>query len=128
MFDEIRRRHVSLTSLINRHCKEAGVMTTTIPSLYLIRLNKVSEPVHRVYNPSFCFVTQGLKVLHLAEERLEYGPSNYLITSVNLPVIGQVVEASPESSYLSLKLELNENEIFEVLNGIQIHANPKIGD
>ncbi|MFB9275798.1 AraC family transcriptional regulator [Cohnella cellulosilytica] len=126
MYDEIRRRQDSLIRLINRHCKEAGVMTTAIPSLYLIRSDKLGEPVHRVYKPSFCFVAQGLKVLHLAEERLEYGPSDYLITSVNLPVSGQVVEASPEFPYLSLKLEFNENEIFEVLNAIQIHAHPQI--
>ncbi|TBL69085.1 AraC family transcriptional regulator [Paenibacillus thalictri] len=125
MFEEIRSRQESLTSLINRHCKQAGVLQTTIPSLFLIRLNQVDEPAHKVYNPSFCFVAQGMKELLLAGERLEYGPSNYLITSVNLPVIGHVVKASPEAPYLSLKLELSQNEILEVLKDVKIHANSK---
>jgi AraC-like DNA-binding protein len=125
MIEEIRRRQENLTRLINRHCKQAGVLQTSIPSLFLIRLDQLDEPAHIVFNPSFCFVSQGLKEIFLAGERLEYGPSNYLITSVNLPVIGQVIKASPETPYLSLKLDFNENEILEVLKDAKIHANSK---
>lgn len=100
-------------------------MQTTIPSLFLIRSNKVDEPAYRVFNPSFCFVTQGLKEIFLAEDRLEYGPSNYLITSMNLPVIGQVIKASPEVPYLSLKLDLSQNEILEVLKDANLYYKAK---
>ena len=123
--EEIRNREENLTRLINRHIKQAGVLQTALPSLFLIRLDKLDEPAHRVFNPSFCYVAQGLKEIFLAEERLEYGPSNYLITSVNLPVIGQVIKASPEVPYLSLKLEFSRNEILEVLKDANIHASSK---
>lgn len=122
MVKEIEIRQEIITRLINRHCKQAGVLETLIPSLFLIRSDQTEEPAYRVFNPSFCFVTQGLKEIYLAEERLEYGPSNYLITSMDLPVIGQVIKATPEAPYLSLKLEINQNEILEVLKDSTIHV------
>ncbi|MFC5470435.1 AraC family transcriptional regulator N-terminal domain-containing protein [Cohnella suwonensis] len=125
MLEEIRIRQDNLTRLISRHCKQAGVLRTMIPSLFLIRSDKVDEPAYRVFNPSFCFVAQGLKEIFLAEERYEYGPSNYLITSMNLPVIGQVIKASPDVPYLSLKLDFSQNEILEVLKDAKTHANTK---
>src|SRR5690606_257592 len=67
----------------------------------------------------------GLKEIFLAEERLEYGPSNYLITSMNLPVIGQIIKASPDAPYLSLKLNFSENEILEVLKDAKIQVSLK---
>lgn len=125
MVEEIMTQQDNLTGLIKRHCKQSGVWQTTIPSLFLIRSDKVDEPAYKVFNPSFCFVTHGLKEVYLAEERLEYGPSNYLITSMNLPVIGQVVKASPDAPYLSLKLDFSQNEILEVLKDAKIHTNLK---
>lgn len=125
MIEELTIRQDNLTELINRHCTQSGVLQTKIPSLYLIRSDKVAEPAYRVFNPSFCFVTQGLKEIFLAEERLEYGPSNYLITSMDLPVIGQIIKASIEVPYLSLKLDFSQNEILEVLRDANIHNNVK---
>lgn len=125
MFEDIRTRQDHLTRLINHYCRQPGIWQTEIPSLFFIRSDKVEEPAYRVFNPSFCFVTQGLKEIFLAEERLEYGPSNYLITSMNLPVIGQVIKATPDVPYLSLKLDFSQNEIIEVLRETQIHIKLK---
>jgi len=124
MFEETKSCQEMLTSLISRHCKQSGVMKTEIPSLFLIRSDKADERAYRVFSPSFCFVTQGLKEILLADERLEYGPSNYLITSMNLPVIGQVIKASPDVPYLSLKLELTQNEILEVMTEARLTPRP----
>lgn len=125
MSEEIRILQDNLIRLIYRHCSHTGVLQTSIPSLFLIRSDKVNERAYRVYNPSFCFVTQGLKEIYLAGERLEYGPSNYLITSMNLPVCGQVIKASHDAPYLSLKLDFSQNEILEVLKDAKIQAISK---
>ncbi len=125
MSEELRKRQDELTKLIEHHANHDGIFKTTVPSLTFIHCDKMTERAYRVYNPSFCFIAQGLKELFLAEERFEYGPSNYLITSMNLPVTGQVIKASPDVPYLSLKLEFTQNEILEVLNNSRIHINPK---
>ncbi|PWW02842.1 AraC-like DNA-binding protein [Paenibacillus cellulosilyticus] len=125
MLQELKTRQDKVTKLINRHCKQSGVLQTAIPSLFLIRSDKVDEPSHKVFNPSFCFVSQGLKEILLADERLVYGPSDYLITSINLPVIGTIINASSDVPYLSLKLELSQKEIFEVLKDADLYSNTK---
>ncbi|MDQ0345437.1 hypothetical protein J2S14_004293 [Lederbergia wuyishanensis] len=59
------------------------------------------------------------------EEQFKYGPSDYLITSMNLPVIGQVTKASADVPYLSLRLDFSHMEILEVLNNSKIQIASK---
>jgi len=115
---EILHKQNEISKLIASHSGQDGVYASAIPSLFLIHHSKVTQPVYRVYKPSFCFIAQGLKEILLAQERFEYGPANYLVSSMNLPVIGQVIKASPDKPYLSLKLEFTSDQIFEVLKEI----------
>ncbi len=125
MSKELQKRTEELAELIRRHTKQKGINATSIPSLSLIHRIRLTEPAYRVYNLSFCFIVHGRKEIFLADERFEYGPANYLISSMRLPIIGQVVKASPEAPYLSLKLEFTHNEVLEVLNDsqMQFHWN-----
>lgn len=116
MSKEIMTRSEELISLIERHTDRDGVIETAIPSLSVIRSSIVTEPVYRVYKPSLCFIAQGTKEILLSRERYIYGPTNYLISSMNLPVIGQVIKASPNAPYLSFKLEFSQDQILKVLN------------
>jgi AraC-like DNA-binding protein len=75
-----------------------------------LRLNRVSEPmgpVHGVWNPCFCVIAQGRKEAFLGDNRYGYDPAHYLLATVDLPVVSQIVEASPERPYLSLRLNLD---------------------
>ncbi|MBP2231762.1 AraC-like DNA-binding protein [Azospirillum agricola] len=49
----------------------------------------------------------GRKQVMLGERVLFYDAAEYLVVSVDLPVVGQVVEASPERPYLCLRLDLD---------------------
>ena len=125
MSEEILKQQYELAKLIERHSGQDGVYKTAIPALYFIRYSNVTEPVYRVYKPSLCFIAQGLKEILLAQERFEYGPADYLISSMNLPVIGQVIKASFDAPYLSFKLEFTQSQILEVLNNSDIQITPK---
>ncbi|MDN4087631.1 AraC family transcriptional regulator [Paenibacillus polymyxa] len=125
MSENILEQQKELTSLIERHSLQNRPRETGIPSLFFYQHSSKTEPVYRVYKPSFCFVVQGLKEILLAQENFKYGPSDYLIASMNLPVIGQIIKASPGSPYLSLKLEFTHNQILEVLNDSKIQVKLK---
>ncbi|UNL92351.1 AraC family transcriptional regulator [Paenibacillus polymyxa] len=125
MSENILEQQKELTSLIERHSLQNRPRATAIPSLFFYQHSSKTEPVYRVYKPSFCFVVQGLKEILLAQENFKYGPSDYLIASMNLPVIGQIIKASPGSPYLSLKLEFTHNQILEVLNDSKIQVKLK---
>ncbi|MBC7807008.1 MAG: AraC family transcriptional regulator, partial [Akkermansiaceae bacterium] len=84
-----------------------GTHTTAISSLYLYRSSSPSDPVPGVYEPSLCVIAQGKKLVMLAAESYVYAPAQYLLASVDLPIVGQVIEASARAPYLSLRLDLD---------------------
>ncbi len=74
-----------------------------------LHLHRASSPmglVHGMTDLAFCVVAQGSKEVMLGDNRYRYGPAHYLLTTVALPVVGQIIEASPEKPYLSLRLSL----------------------
>src|ERR1051326_7318889 len=82
----------------------------TVEPLSGLHLNRVSTPterLHGVSQPSFCVIAQGSKEVLLGDTRYRYDPAHYLLATVDLPVVSQVIEASPERPYLSLRLDLD---------------------
>jgi AraC-like DNA-binding protein len=101
--------------LIRRHAPSSGTYQTSIDSLTLMHANRLSEPLESVYKPSLCVVVQGAKTAALNNESYRYDPSTYLITSVELPISGRIIEASPDTPYLSLKLSFDADVILDIV-------------
>ncbi|PGM56067.1 AraC family transcriptional regulator [Bacillus sp. AFS053548] len=121
---EINASYLSeLIQIIDRNTSHEGVNETLINSLFFIRESNITDPKYRVYKPSLCIVVSGVKELLLGNERFKYGPGNYLVASVDLPVTGQVIEATPSAPYLALKLEFNPSQILEILTDTEIPTN-----
>jgi Sulfatase-modifying factor enzyme 1/AraC-type transcriptional regulator N-terminus len=74
-----------------------------------------TQPIHNVSPPSFCVIAQGKKDILLGDDRFRYDPFHYLITTMELPLSGEVVEASPERPYLSFRLELEPDVVTSVM-------------
>ena len=125
MSDQIHEQQNELATLIDCYSDKDGVHLTAIPSLFLIRESVVTEPIFRVNEPSFCIIVQGEKEVLLGQDRFRYGPGSYIVATVDLPVSGQVIQASSEAPYLALKLEFTSSEILEVLNHSDFPARPQ---
>ncbi|AIE61483.1 AraC family transcriptional regulator [Bacillus methanolicus] len=125
MSEQIYKQQVELVKLIERHTGRDGSHATAIPSLFFSRYSNVTGPNYGVHKPSLCIVVQGMKEVLLGQERFRYGPADYLVASVNLPITGQVTEASSEVPYLALKLEFTPSQILEVLRDSQIGVDQK---
>lgn len=104
-----------LTRLLYRHAPVAGTFQTAIPSLSLMHAVQPSVPFESVYKPSICIVAQGAKLSTLAGQSYRYDSSAYFITSVQLPVASNIVEASPATPYLGLKLCFDAEVIVEIV-------------
>lgn len=100
-----------LAATIDRLTKVDGAHETTIPRLMLARASQMQHPVHAMYEPAFCVLAQGSKRVLLGNEVYIYDGTRYLVASQNLPVSGQVIDASPESPYLGLRLEFDVKDI-----------------
>ncbi|MEC0240167.1 AraC family transcriptional regulator [Paenibacillus dokdonensis] len=122
MSETIVQQQEELAKLIERYSVQEGINATAIPSLLLIRRSEVTGPKQSVYKPSLCIIVQGAKEVWLGQERFRYSPADYLVASVDLPVSGQVVEASPAVPYLALNLLFTPNQILEILRNSEING------
>jgi AraC-like DNA-binding protein len=104
-----------LAGTIERFTGEDGVHATEIGALTFYRYSGPSDPVQVLYEPSFCLIARGSKRVLLGDEIYTYDPAHFLLVSVDLPVAGQVVEASPGAPYLGLRIELDSSLIGELL-------------
>ena len=86
-----------------------------LQGLHLHRASSPTELVHGVTNLAFCAIAQGSKEILLGANRYQYDPAHYLLTTVELPVVSQVIQASQERPYLSLRLELDPTLVSSVM-------------
>jgi hypothetical protein len=91
--EEIR---AALAKRIIRSLGKNEDQITAIPGFAIYRRDRPAGPIFGLYEPSLTLLVQGRKRVMLGQETFACGPSRYLLTSVNVPVIGQVVEASPK--------------------------------
>jgi AraC-like DNA-binding protein len=71
-----------------------------------------------------CVIAQGSKEVLLGDSRYRYDPSHYLLATVELPRVSQVLEASPERPYLALRLELAPTLVSAVMVEAGHHSPP----
>jgi len=94
-----------LAARIGELVREDGVLEP-LPGLFLTRNSQPTERVHGVSKPSFCVIAQGGKEIYAGVSRYSYDAEHYLLSTVELPVTGRVVQASKAVPYLALRLEL----------------------
>src|SRR2546428_10288236 len=112
-----------LVERIARAIREDGT-AQPLQGLHLYRHSLPLEQVYSVVEPSLCVVAQGSKEFLLGESRYRYDPFHYLLVTVDLPYVGQVLEASKERPFLCLRLELAPTLVGEVLLEAG-HASPR---
>lgn len=106
--------HRELIDRIGRAVPGDGVIQP-MTGLFLARLSAPLEPVHAVLEPSFCVIAQGSKEMLLGDCRYRYDASTYLLTTVDLPRVSQVLEATPARPYLSVRLVLRPDVVSSIL-------------
>jgi AraC-like DNA-binding protein len=98
---------------------------TEIPGLMLHRRTAPTAPCSVTYEPSLVLTPQGLKRVELGANSFTYGASHYLLTSVALPAMARVVEASEQKPCLALSLKLRMPIVRELLSREEIEIMPR---
>ncbi len=112
--ERMQANREELVERIARAMRQEGT-AQPLPGLHLYRHSFPLEQVYSVVEPSLCVVAQGSKEFLLGDSRYRYDPLHYLLVTVDLPNVGQVLEASQERPFLSLRLELAPTLVGEVL-------------
>lgn len=117
----------SLAKSIARWTAGTEHMEASIPSLALWQRKEPTEPMSGLYEPSVCLAVQGAKRVILGGDVYVYDAQHFLITSVNLPTVWQIIEASPEKPCLGLVLKLDQREISQLLADSHL-PQPRVGE
>lgn len=110
----MQANRAELAAQIARLLPEDG-MVEPVPGLLFARASSLRGPLYGVSEPSFCVIAQGSKEVFLSETRYQYDPAHYLLTTLDLPVISQICEASKEEPYLTIRMRLDPTLVGSVL-------------
>lgn len=122
---ESNRMEVALESLgksIARLTANSNQLVTAIPGLSLFRQDEPTQPTSYMQEPSICLIAQGVKSVLLGKDIYVYDTRHFLITTVDLPTVVQVIKASRERPYLGLRLKLDLLEISQLI--VESHLPP----
>jgi AraC-like DNA-binding protein len=111
----LEAQRAELAGRIARNVPGDGAHASIVPGLGLIQASAPSQPLPSVYHPCVCVVVQGRKRALLGDEVYGYDPLNYLVVSMTLPMVGQIIEATPEQPYLCLRIDIDPALINELL-------------
>jgi len=111
-----------LAETIRAHAPYDGHFNLRLPGVEVVRASRPNqERIHGLARPALCVVAQGAKTVFLGDETFSYDASRMLVFSVDMPVSGQVTQASPAEPFLCLKLELDPARIADLM--LKVYPN-----
>ncbi len=96
---------------------------TDVPGLVLTRRTAPTPPTSGTYEPSLAVVVQGRKRVDLGQKTFIFDESRFLLTSVDLPIVGQIMEASEGVPFLCMLLAFEMPVVRELLSREDIQAS-----
>lgn len=106
-----------LAALVARHTdgKGNGAHATKINQLKFMRESDTSTEMRSVTEPILGIVVQGKKEVLLSDETYWYGVAQYLVVSIDLPLCGCAIKATPDQPYLGFKLDLDPVQLCDII-------------
>jgi AraC-like DNA-binding protein len=105
--DELGRR---ITRLAGRNPRPSW-----IEGVMVFAAEHVTEPMGSVTEPMLALVVQGAKRSILGDHVFEHHPGQAGVVTVHLPLISQIIRASPDEPFLALGLRLEPATIAQLL-------------
>lgn len=100
-------------------------VSTAIPWLSLYSRTRTMLPNTHVYEPNLAVILQGRKQVKVGEELFAYDESRFLLTTVDLPVVSCIVEASESQPYRAMLAKLDLSKVRQLILDYEIPA-PKV--
>jgi AraC-like DNA-binding protein len=120
--DRARELRAELARKIALFMGSAEHRATDIPGLTLHRRTAPTAPCPATYEPSVIVIAQGRKRVELGRNVFIYDASRFLLTSIDLPIVSRVIEASEAMPCLALALKLEMPVVRELLSREEIQV------
>ncbi len=93
-----------------------GVIKTGIKGLEAALRTAPTSNQHCFYKPMAILVLQGKKQTLIGSEKFTYHENQLVVTSIDIPTVGSIVEASPEKPFMTLIFDLDNYVISQLLS------------
>jgi AraC-like DNA-binding protein len=113
---ELEAMRAELARKIAAHTNVEGPVATAVPGLRLSRHSAPTECYSAAYEPELVVFAQGEKRITVGGTTHLCDGSTFLLTSVDLPVLGQFTKASKDEPFLALVLKLEMPVVREILS------------
>ena len=113
---EVVQLRAELARKIAAHIHVDGPVATDLPGLSLSRRSAPTECYSAAYEPELVVFAQGEKRITVGGTTHVCDGSNFLLTSIDLPVVGQFTKASESEPFLALVLKLEMPVVREILS------------
>ena len=110
-----------LARMIADRAVAEGDTQTEIPGLRLYRRSAPSACNSAAYEPSLVVFVQGQKRINVGKTIYICDGSNFVLTSIDLPVVSQVIAATEREPMLGLVLKLEMRAVREILSQQEFH-------
>lgn len=113
--EEVEALRASMATVLSTWTHGVSDRATPIPNLKFFRRENPTRPDYCMVEPGVSLVIQGTKQALLGDDVYAYNINRFLITSLDLPAMMHIVEASPERPYLGVMLKLDLRVLSEVI-------------
>lgn len=93
-----------------------GILQTGIKGFSAALRTAPTSNQHCFYKPMAILVLQGKKQTVLGSEKFTYNENQLVVTSIDIPTVGSIVEASPEKPFMTLIFDLDNYVISQLLS------------
>ena len=100
----------------------AEIRATDVAGLTLHRRTAPTAPCPATYEPGVTVIAQGRKRVELGRNTFIYDASRFLLTSIDLPVVSRVIEASEKVPCLAMALKLEMSVVRELTSREEIRV------
>lgn len=107
--------HSGLHSAFDGWAEREGATLSAVPGLTFHHHTAPTAPHIGFMEASLSWVVSGAKRVVLADRSYDYGPSRFLLTSVDLPVMACVQKASSREPYRGLVLRIDMSAVRTLL-------------
>ena len=99
------------------HTRSEGENKTPIDGLDLFRMTRPSTCQPAMVEPSVSVFVQGRKLINLGGTEYMCEESSFLVSSIEVPIQSQILQASEAAPFLAMRLRLEMPAVQEIMNG-----------
>ena len=110
----------ALARAIGTFAQTDGDYTTTVPALTLHRRTAPTQPLHCIYTLGLGVIAQGSKQVMLGDQVIGYSPGRSMLTTIDMPVVSHVTQASVRKPFLGLLLTLDARQIVQMASELDL--------